>query len=184
MTHQDLWAPPWQRRCPWTSSLPSACHLPRTCRDATSWPACDTPSGFPSFWLSCNTMMNHEFYFLDFACGGPGTKKTGQPPALESQEVIIIIIIIIHVIIIISGGYNNNRIQRCNLKFCTVPSLCREQSPTCTLKWPRCDRVQITCNRSSPYHVQHVLLHAMWYKWVAQLLNLTEFEIAFLFING
>ena len=28
----------------------------------------------------------------------------------------------------------------------TISSLCRELSPTCTLKWPRYNHVQITCN--------------------------------------
>ena len=37
-------------------------------------------------------------------------------------------------------------------------------------------RVQITCNTSSVYHVQHVVLRATWYEGTAQLLNLTEFK--------
>ena len=38
---------------------------------------------------------------------------------------------------------------------------------------PNC--VQITCNTSSAYHVQHVL-RVTWYKGTAQLLSLTEFK--------
>ena len=67
---------------------------------------------------------------------------------------------------------NNNHIQRHNLRFFTISSLHREPSPTCTLKWPGHNCVQIT---SSAY-VQHVMLHATWYKRTAQLLTLTEFK--------
>ena len=49
---------------------------------------------------------------------------------------------------------NNNRIQRRYSRFFTVSSQRRELSPTCTLKWPRRNRVQITCSTSSAYHVQ------------------------------
>ena len=34
--------------------------------------------------------------------------------------------------------------------------------------------MQITCNTSSAYHVQHVVLRATWYEGTAQLLSLTE----------
>ena len=71
---------------------------------------------------------------------------------------------------------NNNHIQRRNSRFFTISSLCRELSPTRTLKWPRRNQVQIMCNTSSAYHVQHVVLCATWYKGTAQLLNLTEFK--------
>ena len=76
-------------------------------------------------------------------------------------------------------GINNNNnkcIHRCNLTFSTISSPRREPSPTCTLKWPGRNRVQITCNTSSACHVQHVVLHAMWYEGTAQLLSLTEFK--------
>ena len=53
--------------------------------------------------------------------------------------IIIIIIIIIIVIIAFKGA---------------ISSLRREPSPTRTLKWPVRNRVQITCNTSSAYHVQ------------------------------
>ena len=52
----------------------------------------------------------------------------------------------------------------------TISSLRRELSPTRTLKWPRRNHVQITCNTSSAYHVQHVL-RATWYEGTAQLLR-------------
>ena len=48
---------------------------------------------------------------------------------------------------------NNNRIQRCYSRFFTISSQHCKLSPTRTLKWPRHDRVQITCNTSSAYHV-------------------------------
>ena len=40
--------------------------------------------------------------------------------------------------------------------FFTVSSLRRDLSPTRALKWPGSIQVQITCNTSSAYHVQHV----------------------------
>ena len=58
-----------------------------------------------------------------------------------------------------------------------MSSLRRELSPTRTLKWPGRNHVQITCNTSSAYHVQHVVLRATWYKGTAQLLSLTEFKL-------
>ena len=72
--------------------------------------------------------------------------------------------------------FQNNHIEGCNLRLFTISSLCREPSPTRTLKWPERNRVQITCNTSSAYHVQHVLLRATWYEETAQLLSLTELK--------
>ena len=69
-----------------------------------------------------------------------------------------------------------NHNERRNSRFFTISSLRREPSPTRTLNWPERNRVQITCNKSSAYHVQHVLLRATWYKGTAQLLNLTELK--------
>ena len=82
---------------------------------------------------------------------------------------------------------NNNSIQRRKSRFFTISSLRRELSPTRTLKWPRRNRVQMTCNASSAYLVQHVVLRATWYEWTAQLLSLTElkshlFELEIAFI--
>ena len=71
---------------------------------------------------------------------------------------------------------NNNRIQRRYSRFFTISSQRRELSPTRTLKWPRRNRVQITCNTLSAYHVQHVVLCATWYERTAQLLSLTELK--------
>ena len=54
----------------------------------------------------------------------------------------------------IYNNNNNNRIQRRYSRFFTISSQRRELSPTRTLKWPGRNRVQITCNTSSAYHVQ------------------------------
>ena len=53
-----------------------------------------------------------------------------------------------------SNNNNNNRIQRRYSRFFTISSQRREPSPTHTFKWPGRNRVQITCNTSSAYHVQ------------------------------
>ena len=71
---------------------------------------------------------------------------------------------------------NNNRIQRRYSRFFTISSQRCELTPTRTLKWPRRNRVQITCNISSAYHMQHVVLHATWYEGKAQLLSVTELK--------
>ena len=60
--------------------------------------------------------------------------------------------------------------------FFTISSLRRELSPISTLKLLGRNRVQITCNTLSAYHVQHVVLRASWYERTAQLLSLTEFK--------
>ena len=45
--------------------------------------------------------------------------------------------------------------------FFTISPLRRELSQTRTLQWPGSSRVQITCNTSSAYHVQHVVCHGV-----------------------
>ena len=76
----------------------------------------------------------------------------------------------------INNNNNNNRIQRRYSRFFTISSQRHKLSPTRTLKWPRRNRVQITCNTSNAYHVQHVVLRATWYEGTAQLLSLTELK--------
>ena len=71
-----------------------------------------------------------------------------------------------------NNNNNNNCTERHNSGFFTISSLRLELSPIHTLKWPG----QITSNTSSAYHVQHVVLCAMWYEGTAQLLSLTEFK--------
>ena len=44
-------------------------------------------------------------------------------------------------------------------RFFTISSLRCELSPTCTLKWPRHNRVKSTFNTWRAYHVQHVVCH-------------------------
>ena len=55
-------------------------------------------------------------------------------------------------------------------------SLCRELSPTCKFKWSRRSHVQMTYNTSCAYHVQQVVLRAMWYEGTTKLLSSTEFK--------
>ena len=75
------------------------------------------------------------------------------------------------------GDNNNNiRIQRRFSRFFTISSQRCELSPTRTLKWPRRNRVQTTCNTSSAYHAQQVVLRATWYEGTAQLLSMTELK--------
>ena len=76
--------------------------------------------------------------------------------------------------------HNDSRIQRRNSRFLTISSLRCELSPTRTLKWPGRNRVKITCNTSSAYHVHHVLWCATWHAGTAQLLSLTEFNPIYL----
>ena len=66
---------------------------------------------------------------------------------LLRQHLSVIIIIIIIITITFKGAI-------------WVSSLRRESSPTCARKCSGRNRVQITCNTSSPYHVQHVVLRA------------------------
>ena len=54
----------------------------------------------------------------------------------------------------VGNNNNNNHIQRRCSRFFTISSQRRELSPTRTLKWPRRNRVQITCNTSSADDVQ------------------------------
>ena len=73
--------------------------------------------------------------------------------------------------------YNSsNGIQRCILRFFTISSLLGEPSAAHMLKYSGCNHVQIMCNTSSTYHVQHVVLCATWYEGTAQLLSLTELK--------
>ena len=66
--------------------------------------------------------------------------------------IIIIIVIIIMIIIIALEGA---------IQIFTISSLRRELSPTRTFKWQGLNRVQITCNTSRAYHVQHVVCHVI-----------------------
>ena len=62
-----------------------------------------------------------------------------------------------------NNNKNNNherRIERCNSRSFAI-SLRRKRSPSCTLKWPGRNRVQITCNTSDAHRVQHVVCHVV-----------------------
>ena len=85
------------------------------------------------------------------------------PNLFDSDSLIIMIMIIIA----LKGGIRDS---------VTISSIRREPSPARTLKWPRRNRVQITCNTSSAYHVQHVVIRATWCEGTAQLLSFTELK--------
>ena len=75
---------------------------------------------------------------------------------------------------------NSSCNQRRNWRFFTIFSVChelpRELSPTCMLKRPGHNNVQITCDTLSAYLVQYVMLRVTWYEGTAPLLRLTEFK--------
>ena len=83
--------------------------------------------------------------------------------------------IYIKIIIIAFQGANRVYIY-IYIYFLKISSMRRKLSPTRTLKRPGRNRVQITCNTSSAYHEQHVVLRSTWYEGTAQLLCLTEFK--------
>ena len=69
------------------------------------------------------------------------------PRVVVAVVVVVVVVVVVIIIIIIAFKGANSR-------FFTVSSQRRELSPTRTLKWPGCKRVQMTCNTSSAYHVQ------------------------------
>ena len=71
---------------------------------------------------------------------------------------------------------NYNNFISIALSRLTHAQLHRKPCPTRTLKWPPRNRVQITCNTSIAYHVQHVVLRATQDEGKAQVLSLTEFK--------
>ena len=73
-----------------------------------------------------------------------------------------------------------NCIQRRNLRFFTISSLHRKLSPTRTLKWPRHNRVKITCNTLSAYHVQRVVCHLV--RRDSSAIKFDTAEIAFILV--
>ena len=77
---------------------------------------------------------------------------------------------------------NSNRTERRRLRFLTISSQRRELSPTRTLKWPGRNRVQITCNTPSAYHVQHVVLRATGYRRDSLAIKFDRVEIAFILL--
>ena len=54
---------------------------------------------------------------------------------------------------------DNDSIERRDSRYFSISTLCRELSPTRTLKWLGRNRAQITCNTSSAYRVQRVVCH-------------------------
>ena len=57
--------------------------------------------------------------------------------------------------------YNNNDIDRCNSRYFTLSSLHHELSPTCTLKGPGHNGVQIMSNALGAYQVRRVVCHVV-----------------------
>ena len=76
-----------------------------------------------------------------------------------------------------NNNNNNNHIERRNSRFVYNILTAPRTVSTRTLKWPGRNRVQIMCNTSSAYYVQHVVLHATLYEGTAQLLSLTELTL-------
>ena len=52
-------------------------------------------------------------------------------------------------------SHNNNDTEMSKSRFFTISSLLRQLSPSHTLKWPGRNRVQITWNTSTAYHMQY-----------------------------
>ena len=95
-----------------------------------------------------------------------------QQQQQQQQQLLLLLLLIMIIIIALKVAFRD---------FFTISSLRRELSPTHTLKLPGCNRVQMTCNKSNTYHVQHVLL-ATWYAGTAQLLIQSLNRIYFSFI--
>ena len=89
---------------------------------------------------------------------------------LSDQQWDIVYTVIMITIVTLKGAVRD---------FFTISSLRHKPPPTCTLMWSGCNHVQITCNTSSAYHVQRIMLCATWYEGTAQLLTLTEFKSHF-----
>ena len=68
-------------------------------------------------------------------------------------------------ILVIWFDYDNdnvsNDIERCNSRYFTISSLCRELSLTCMLRLLGCSCVQITCKTLGAYHMQHDMCHTV-----------------------
>ena len=56
---------------------------------------------------------------------------------------------------------DDDRIERNNVRFCTISSLHCELFPTRTHKWPRRNSVQTTSNTWGAHHMQHVVCHVV-----------------------
>ena len=117
-----------------------------------------------------HSLMSTQDYVGQHVYGAVASRCHLLPTHALCLMIIIIIIMIIIIMIIIIALKDTIR------DFFTVSSLRRAASPTRTLKWPGCNRVQITCNTSSAYHVQ-LVLRATWFEGTAQLLSLTELKL-------
>ena len=108
-----------------------------------------------------------------FSAGRVGTGVPVQVNGMTSWKkmmmmmMMIIIIIIIIIIKALKGAIRD---------FLQSPHCAANYFKQVRSRGPVCNRVQITCNTSSAYHVQHVVLRAMWYEETARLLSLTELK--------
>ena len=82
--------------------------------------------------------------------------------------IVVVIIIIIIIIMALKGAVRDF----------TISLLRRELSPTRTLKWSGRYRVQITCDTSSAYHVQHVACYLV--RRDSSVVKVDKFKMAFI----
>ena len=81
------------------------------------------------------------------------------------------------IIVIDNNNNNDDRIQKRNLRF-----FYNHPHSAINCLQHKCSSgqgvvvCQITCNTSSAYYVQHVMLCATWYEGTAQLLSLAELK--------
>ena len=103
-------------------------------------------TGWAKVWLTmyCPVSMSQMWIFLS-----PAPAYSRRVPWNKKPPITVIIIIIM------------TALKRAFV-FCTISSLCRELSPTCSLKWPGRNCVQIMCNTLGTHHVQHVVCHVLW----------------------
>ena len=93
----------------------------------------------PDTWQASHGSTNFYVTGMRWPGKNPGTSGT-QTPGMPLYNN--------------NNNNNNNRIQRRYSRFFTISSQRRELSPTRMLKWPRRNRVQITCNTLNTYQVQ------------------------------
>ena len=108
-------------------------------------------------FLGCPTCKPHEM------CES-GTAESRQLITTTTTTIIIMMMMTIIITIIIIITTTTTTIIIIALKGANQDffnPLTAQRTPTRTLKWPRHNRVQITCNTSSAYHVQHVVCHVI-----------------------
>ena len=117
-------------------NVPATCKVCLTLRDGK-----DT---FTCCYTEIET-ADQTFYLTQSQCTDAGLSSPSADPLIN---------VVNQWLCKFCNNNNNNHIQRRYSRFFTISSQGRELSPTHMLKWPRRNRVQITCNTSSAYHVQ------------------------------